>query len=120
MRNPAASPPYRSVEAPATGPVLPADIRRVVRRVLLAAALVSGGINLLLLVPALYMYQVYDRVLATQHVETLVALTLIAVLALALLAALDAARSAVGARLGAWLERPLAGPLLDATVNGAH
>ncbi len=105
---------------PATGPVLPVDIRRVVRRVLLAAAFVSGGINLLLLVPALYMYQVYDRVLATQHVETLVALTLIAVLALALLAALDAARSAVGARLGAWLERTLAGPLLDATVNGAH
>jgi len=115
-----ASPPYRSVDASATGPVLPVDIRRVVRRVLLAAALVSGGINLLLLVPALYMYQVYDRVLATQHVETLVALTIIAVLALALLAALDAARSAVGARLGAWLERTLAGPLLDATVNGAH
>src|SRR5437899_12917354 len=91
----------------ATGPVLPVDIRRVVRRVLLAAAFVSGGINLLLLVPALYMYQVYDRVLATQHVETLVALTVIAVLALALLAALDAARS--GRRSAPGSSAPLRG-----------
>jgi PrtD family type I secretion system ABC transporter len=100
--------------------VLPRDATRVVRRVLVAAAALSGGLNILLLAPAIYMYQVYDRVLATQHVETLIALTLIALLALVLLGALDGVRGAVGARLGAWLERALSGPLLEATVNGAH
>src|SRR5207244_767823 len=86
---------------------------------LLITAAVSGGINLLQLAPALYMYQVYDRVLSTQHLETLVAITIVTVLALVLLAALDGARNAVGMRLGAWVERSLAGPLLHATVHGA-
>jgi PrtD family type I secretion system ABC transporter len=85
-----------------------------------AAALVSGGLNVLLLVPAIYMYQVYDRVIATEHVETLVYLTVISVVALATLAALDGARAAIGVRLGAWFERRMAGSLLGATVQGAH
>src|SRR3954452_2141363 len=110
--------------APANDPgpiegVMPEEVRSTVRRVLLVTAAVSGGINLLQLAPALYMFQVYDRVLSTQHLETLVAITIITVLALLLLSALDAARSAVGMRLGAWLERSLAGPLLHATVHGA-
>src|SRR5690348_18036644 len=100
-------------------PVMPHEIRSVMWRILAVTAAVSGGINLLQLAPALYMYQVYDRVLATQHIETLVAITLIALLALAFLAGLDAARTAVGLRVGAWLERSLAGPLLHATVHGA-
>src|SRR4051794_12578856 len=99
--------------------VMPQEIRGILVRVLLVVGLVSGAINLLQLAPALYMYQVYDRVLATQHLETLVAITAVTVLALLLLAALDAARNAVGVRLGAWLERSLAGPLLRATVHGA-
>jgi ATP-binding cassette, subfamily C, type I secretion system permease/ATPase len=103
----------------AIAPVQPHEVRGIIARVLLAAAAVSGGINLLQLAPAIYMYQVYDRVLATQHVETLVALTIVAGLALILLAALDGARNAVGQRLGAWVERSLAGPLLHATVHGA-
>src|SRR5690348_10951952 len=99
--------------------VMPEQVRSVLWRVLLVTAAVSGAINLLQLAPALYMYQVYDRVLSTQHLETLVAITMIVVLALVLLAVLDAARNAVGQRLGAWLERTLAGPVLHATVHGA-
>ena len=70
--------------AAAPGPietVLPQEVRGVIGRVLLAAAAVSGGINLLQLAPALYMYQVYDRVLSTQHIETLVAITIVTVVA---------------------------------------
>jgi PrtD family type I secretion system ABC transporter len=99
--------------------VMPHQVRGIILRVLLAIGLTSGGINVLQLAPALYMYQVYDRVLSTQHVETLVAITLVTVLGLVLLSALDGARTAVGLRLGVWLERSLAGPLLHATVNGA-
>ena len=99
--------------------VMPQEIRGVIWRVLLVVAAVSGGINLLQLAPALYMFQVYDRVLSTQHLETLVAITAVTVVALILLGALDGARNAVGLRLGAWVERSLAGPLLHATVHGA-
>lgn len=112
-------------DAPAAGDagpvegVKPEAVRPVLWRVLLVTGLVSGAINLLQLAPALYMYQVYDRVLSTQHVETLVAITLVVLLALVLLTTLDAARNAVGMRLGAWVERSLSGPLLHATVHGA-
>src|SRR6266571_3343517 len=74
-----------AAEAEAIETVMPQEVR---------------GINLLQLAPALYMYQVYDRVLSTQHIETLVAITIVTVLALVLLAALDGARNAVGMRLG--------------------
>src|SRR5438270_6120647 len=99
--------------------VMPEEVRRVLWRVLLAVAALSGGLNLLQLVPSLYMFQVYDRVLATQHLETLVAITMVTVVGLVLLAALDGARNAIGLRLGAWLESSLSGPLLHATVHGA-
>ena len=112
-------PAQTSVQAAPVSTIYPRHIRSVVWRALLAVAVVSGGMNLLLLVPALYMLQVYDRVLSTQHVETLLALTGIAVFALVILALLDAARGAVGVRLGAWVERTLSAPLLHATVHGA-
>jgi PrtD family type I secretion system ABC transporter len=99
--------------------VAPLDVARTVKRVLLITAAVNGGINLLMLAPTLFMYQVYDRVLPTQHVATLVALASIVLMALVLMALLDGARSAVGLRLGVWIERTLSGPLLNATVHGA-
>ena len=45
--------------------------------------LFSCGINLLILASPLYMWQIYDRVLASGRVETLVFLTLITAAALA-------------------------------------
>ena len=53
-------------------------------------ALFSLLINLLMLVSPIYMLQVYDRVLTTGRIETLVMLTLIATIALAVMCALDA------------------------------
>lgn len=113
-----------SLRQPANTPapietITPQQIRGIVWRIMLVLGAVSGGLNLLQLAPAMYMFQVYDRVLSTQHIETLVMLTCVTVLALVLLSALDGARNAVGMRLGAWLEKSLAGPLLHATVHGA-
>ena len=53
----------------------------------------SVATNLLLLVPPLYMLQLYDRVLSTRSVETLFYITLIALAAMALFAAAEAVRS---------------------------
>ena len=58
------------------------ELRAVIaasRSALLSAALFSLFLNLLMLVPSLYMLQVYDRVLSTGSVPTLLMLTLITV-----------------------------------------
>ncbi len=93
--------------------------RRATRRVLFWVFLVSAGINLLMLASPLYMLQVYDRVIAARHVDTLIYLTLMVTAALVVLALLEHVRSVVGLRLGAWLDRQLAGDVIHATISAA-
>lgn len=57
-------------------------------------------VNILGLVPSLYMLQVYDRVLNSRNVTTLIVLTIIVVAMYALLAALEWTRSRVLVRVG--------------------
>ncbi|ORE86711.1 type I secretion system permease/ATPase [Aurantimonas sp. 22II-16-19i] len=61
-------------------------------------------VNVLLLVQPIYMLQIYDRVLVSASFDTLVYISIIAVVALALLGAFDALRSMIAGRLGAQLE----------------
>ena len=61
----------------------------LLRRPLLHVAGFSFFVNLLLLIPAFFMLQVFDRVLASQSRETLVMLMLGAVIALGIMLALD-------------------------------
>jgi len=65
----------------------------LLRRPLLHVAGLSFFVNLLLLVPALFMLQVFDRVLASQSGETLLVLMLGVGVALTLLLALDYLRA---------------------------
>ena len=80
-------------------PRRPRDRRRcsssleLLRRPLLHVAGLSFFVNLLLLVPALFMLQVFDRVLTSQSRETLLVLLLGVGVALALLLALDYLRA---------------------------
>ncbi|MBA4144040.1 MAG: type I secretion system permease/ATPase [Nitrosospira sp.] len=67
----------------------------------------SAVINLLLLVPALYMLQVYDRVLASRNETTLLMLTLMVVGAYLLMGALEFVRSFVLIRVGAQFDMKL-------------
>jgi len=69
--------------------------------------LFSAIINMMLLVPSLYMLQVYDRVLASQNVTTLVMLTLMVLGAFLLTSALECVRSFVLIRVGAQLDMKL-------------
>jgi len=66
---------------------------KLLKRPLLHVAGLSFFVNLLLLVPALFMLQVFDRVLASQSGDTLLVLLLGVGIALALLLALDYLRS---------------------------
>ncbi len=65
----------------------------LLRRPLLHVAGLSFFVNLLMLVPALFMLQVFDRVLASQSGETLLVLLIGAGVAMALLLALDYLRA---------------------------
>src|SRR5690348_17016788 len=65
----------------------------------------SVAMNILVLTSPIYMMQMYDRVLMTGSLDTLVFLTLICGVAMAILGALDALRGAILSRIGSWLER---------------
>jgi ABC-type protease/lipase transport system fused ATPase/permease subunit len=80
----------------------------LLRRFVLFACATSLLLNLALLVPAIYMTQVFDRVFASRSVETLVMLSVFAALALALGYAMDAVRARTLAFAGSALERRLA------------
>jgi len=71
-------------------------------------------VNLLMLVSPLYMMQVFDRVLASGSVETLILLTVIVGFAFLVLGGLETARGRVFNRLGAWLEETLTPELIRA------
>lgn len=89
---------------------------RACRRHFLFAALFSALLNLLFIVPMLYMLQVYDRVVPTRGGTTLLFLTLVLVFGLATLALLDAMRSRLLIRAGMRLDRFLSGLVLDTVL----
>ena len=86
------------------------------RRHFAYAALFSALLNLLFIAPMLYMLQVYDRVVPTQGKMTLLLLTVILVIALATLAALEAIRSRLLVRASVRLDLALAEPIMRATL----
>jgi PrtD family type I secretion system ABC transporter len=83
------------------------------------AAAASLLLNLALLVPALYMLQVFDRVFASRSVETLTMLTLLAVLALALAGTMDRARAAALAQAGRVVDATMSPAALEAVLLDA-
>lgn len=107
--------------APATNSV-EAVKRQLIRPILLVGVVFSPVVNLLVLTSSLYMMQVFDRVMTSQSIDTLVFLTIIALAATALMAALELVRSRVMTRLGLWLEMRLAtegiGRAVEATLLG--
>jgi ATP-binding cassette subfamily C protein EexD len=76
-------------------------------------ALFSMFINMLMLVPPIYMLQVYDRVMASRSVETLIMLTLIVVWLFITMGVLDFIRSRILVRLGTQMDERLNGRLFD-------
>ncbi|MGR4069047.1 type I secretion system permease/ATPase [Billgrantia sp. C5P2] len=74
------------------------------RSALLWVAGFSLFINLLMLTPALYMLQVYDRVIASGSKETLLMLTLVAIFLLAVMVGMDLVRSRLLVRAGNHLD----------------
>ena len=73
--------------------------------------------NVMALAVPLYSIQVYDRVMASGSVETLVYLTLITVAALVFLGTLEIVRGRILQRIGVWLEQRLSTECLRRTLT---
>jgi ATP-binding cassette subfamily C protein EexD len=71
------------------------------------AGLFSLFINMLMLLPAIYMLQVYDRVLSSSSLSTLAALTILVVVLYAVMGLLEIARSWLLVRVSAGLDMRL-------------
>jgi PrtD family type I secretion system ABC transporter len=104
--------------APSSNPSLHAFAARF-QPYFVSAAGFSLVLNVLLLVPALFMLQVFDRVLTSRSGETLVVLTIAAVAALLFMAILDVLRSRLLAAAGVALDRMLGPRVLDGLLAHA-
>ena len=87
------------------------------RRAFLAIALFSGMSNLLMLTGALFMLEIYDRVLPSRSVPTLVALLILVAGLYAAQGVIDAIRSRILVRVGHSLDEAMSSRVYDAIVR---
>ncbi|WP_090270605.1 type I secretion system permease/ATPase [Thalassovita taeanensis] len=91
--------------------------RRESRGLYWAVALFSLFVNLLMLTAPLYMLQVYDRVLGSRSLETLMGLTLLVAFLFVMMGLLDYARTRIMSRIGARLQSRLDRRVFDAVIR---
>ena len=87
------------------------------RRAFLGVALFSGMVNMLMLAGPLYMLQIYDRVLASRSVPTLVALSAFLIVAYAFQGGLEVVRSRLMVRIASLLNLRLDALVHDAVIR---
>jgi PrtD family type I secretion system ABC transporter len=87
------------------------------RSAFLSIGLFSGMINVLMLTGAFFMLQIYDRVLPSRSVPTLVALAILVGVLFAFLAILDMIRNRMLVRIGGSLDQALSGRVYDTIVR---
>lgn len=91
--------------------------RRQSRALYWAVGLFSFFANLLMLTGPIYMLQLYDRVLGSRSVETLVALTLLVAFLYGIMGILDYSRGRIMARAGARFQATLDKRVFDAMIR---
>jgi PrtD family type I secretion system ABC transporter len=79
----------------------------------------SFALNLLILASPIYMMQVFDHVLGSRSIDTLVMLTLITGIAIGVLAVMDSLRGQLLARVGMWLDERLGPAVLGGALQVA-
>jgi ABC-type protease/lipase transport system fused ATPase/permease subunit len=95
------------------------DTAAVCRRSFGYVGLFSLFINLLMLTVSLYTLQIYDHVLASRSLETLVFLTIITVGAVLVLGLLELVRSRLLVRISLWVEQTLALQTFERSIAAA-
>lgn len=87
------------------------------RGALIGVAIFSAIINILMLTSPIFMMQVYDRVLTSRSIPTLVSLLVLATILLVLMAVLDYLRAGILARIGIAVDRELRDSVFLAVVD---
>jgi PrtD family type I secretion system ABC transporter len=80
-------------------------------------ALISGMSNILMLTGAMFMLEIYDRVLPSRSMPTLVGLLVLAATLFAALGILDAIRGRILVRIGGALDETLSGRVYDTLMR---
>lgn len=94
-----------------------ASALRQCKRLIWAAAAFSGAVNLLFLASPIYLLEVYNRVVPSGSIETLIGISVGLVIALATMGALDAVRAKLLIRAAARLDRVLAHRVFEAIID---
>ncbi|MFK0209473.1 type I secretion system permease/ATPase [Agrobacterium sp. NPDC090283] len=89
---------------------------RATRSAFASVAILSAFTNILMLTGPLFMMQVYDRVLSSRSVPTLVALSVLAITLYLFLGILELIRARILSRIGERIEEQLGGPTFDAVM----
>ncbi|MFN4140934.1 type I secretion system permease/ATPase [Aestuariivirga sp.] len=92
-------------------------VTAALRRQLPLLVTLSCLLNLLLLVSAIYMLQIYDRVLSTGSLDTLLWLTVIALFAIVIYGMLEQSRRMILSRAAGWIDRELSVPMLRRSME---
>jgi ATP-binding cassette subfamily C protein len=87
------------------------------RRAFVATAVFSGMSNVLMLTGALFMLEVYDRILPSRSVPTLVALLILVAGLYAAQGVIDAIRSRILVRIGRSLDESMSARVYDAIIR---
>ncbi len=87
------------------------------RRAFIGVALFSGMSNILMLTGAFFMLEIYDRVLPSRSVPTLVGLTIIALTLFTAMGVLDFIRARILVRIGASLDESLSGRVYETLIR---
>lgn len=93
--------------------------RRESRNLYWFVGIFSFFVNMLMLTGPIYMLQVYDRVLSSRSVETLVALSVLVLFLYTMMGLLDYARGRVMGRVGARFQARLDRRVFDAVIRKA-
>jgi PrtD family type I secretion system ABC transporter len=88
-----------------------------IRPFIVLAAMASLMLNMALIVPSLYMLQVFDRVFSSRSGETLAMLTLLALLALALAFCMDRVRAMLLMRAGRIVDETMSSAALTSVLK---
>ncbi|TCK62243.1 type I secretion system permease/ATPase [Seleniivibrio woodruffii] len=89
------------------------------KRTFIALAGFSFVINMLMLVPSIYMLQIYDRVLTSRNKETLLVITLITLFMFIVLAAMEWVRSQIMITAGNRMDEMLSGRAFGVAFENA-
>jgi ATP-binding cassette subfamily C protein len=90
---------------------------RTCRSAFLGIALFSGVVNVLMLTGALFMLEIYDRVLPSRSFPTLLGLGLLVLILFALQGLLDLVRSRMLVRIGNTIDEAMRGRMLDTVLR---